>query len=177
MATWSKAAPTTSAKRIDSSAVAVSGDKLGFPRRFEPPWYLSKFRSMPWIEWHSRDRSVRQCGTESTTAIWARSAWSGELTTDRHVCRGRPRHLYLPFASVKLIRSGAAIFDAETYISTQPAQALEEARVPDSHEDQERGRSAVAPPGQGAQARLGEAGFPRVVFPPRAAKAVICAGL
>jgi len=66
--------------------------------------------------------------------------------------------------------SGAGIFDAETYISTQPAQALEEARVPDSHEDQERGRSAVAPPGQGTQARLGETGFPRVVFPPRAAK-------
>lgn len=59
---------------------------------------------------------------------------------------------------------GAGIFDAETYISTQPAQALEEARVPDSHEDEKRGRSAVASPGQGAQARLGEAGFPRVVF-------------
>jgi len=75
------------------------------------------------------------------------------------------RHLYLPFASSKLMQSGAKIFDAETYISTQPAQALEEARLPDSHEDQKRGRSPVAPPGQGAQARLGEAGFPRVVFP------------
>ena len=75
------------------------------------------------------------------------------------------------------------IFDAETYISTQPAQALEEARLPDSHEDQKRGRSPVAPPGQGTQARLGEAGFPRVVFLRRTAKAVIiinynrCAGL
>jgi len=72
------------------------------------------------------------------------------------------------------------IFDAETYISTQPAQALEEARVPDSHEDEERGCSAVAPPGQRTQARLGETGFPRVVFPRRAVKAVIiinyCAG-
>ena len=75
------------------------------------------------------------------------------------------RHLYLPFASSKLMQSGAKIFDAETYISTQPAQALEEARLPDSHEDQKRGRGPVAPPGQGAQARLGEAGFPRVVFP------------
>jgi hypothetical protein len=65
------------------------------------------------------------------------------------------------------MQSGAGIFDAETYISTQPAQALEEARVPDSHEDQERGRSAVAPPGQGTQARLGETGFPRVVYPPQ----------
>ena len=63
------------------------------------------------------------------------------------------------------MQSGAGIFNAETYISTQPAQALEEARVPDSHEDEKRGRSAVAPPGQGAQARLGETGFPRVVFP------------
>src|ERR1017187_2595368 len=52
------------------------------------------------------------------------------------VCRRSPRHLYLPFASSKLMQSGAKIFDAETYISTQPAQA-----------------------------RLGEAGFPRVVFP------------
>lgn len=60
---------------------------------------------------------------------------------------------------------GAGIFDAETYISTQPAQAFEEARFPDSHEDEERGRSAVAPPGQGTQARLGETGFPRIVFP------------
>jgi ribonuclease P protein component len=69
-----------------------------------------------------------------------------------------------------LIQSGAGIFDAETYISTEPAQALEEARVPDSHEDQERGRSAVAPPGQGTQARLGETGFPRVVILPRTEK-------
>ena len=83
---------------------------------------------------------------------------------------GGARHLYLRFALGKSIQSfrlskGAGIFDAETYISTQPAQALEEARVPDSHEDEERGRSAVAPPGQGTQARLGETGFPRVVFP------------
>src|SRR6267143_5433468 len=72
-------------------------------------------------------------------------------------------HLYLRFASSHLIRSGAGIFDAETYISTQQAQALEEARVPDSHEDQERGRSAVSPPGQRAQARFSGAGFPRLV--------------
>src|ERR1019366_1293407 len=81
----------------------------------------------------------------------------------------------------KVIQSGARIFDAETYISTQQAQALEEARVPDPHEDEERGRSAVAPPGQGPQAGLRSAGFPRLVFPQRTAKAVIiinyCAGL
>ena len=75
------------------------------------------------------------------------------------------------------MQSGAGIFDAETYISTQPAQALEEARFPDSHEDQERGQGAVAPPGEGTQARLREAGFPRVVFPHGQQKAVICAGL
>jgi hypothetical protein len=44
-------------------------------------------------------------------------------------------NLYSLFALSQLIQSGAGIFDAETYISTQPAQALEEARVPDSHED------------------------------------------
>jgi hypothetical protein len=82
------------------------------------------------------------------------------------------------------MQSGAKIFDAETYISTQQTQALEEARVPDSHEDEERGCSAVAPPGQGAQACFSGAGFPRLVFPRRTAKAVIiiinynyCAGL
>ena len=75
------------------------------------------------------------------------------------------RHLYLRFAFRLVVQSGARIFDAETYISTQQAQALEEARVPDSHEDQERSRSAVAPPGQGAQARISGAGFPRLVFP------------
>jgi ribonuclease P protein component len=75
------------------------------------------------------------------------------------------RHLYLQFALSQLIQSGAGIFDAETYISTQPAQALEEARVPDSHEDEERGRSAIAPASQRAQTRISETGFPRVVFP------------
>src|SRR5271157_2336524 len=77
----------------------------------------------------------------------------------------RYSHLFSNRFSTRFSK-GAGIFDAETYISTQPAQALEEARVPDPHEDEERGRSAVAPPGQGAQARLGETGFPRVVFPP-----------
>src|SRR5215469_5986577 len=79
--------------------------------------------------------------------------------------RGAYAHLYLSFASRLLIQSGAGIFHAETYISTQPAQALEKARVPDSDEDQERSSSAVASPGQGTQTRLGETGFPRVVFP------------
>ncbi len=69
------------------------------------------------------------------------------------------------FAISQPIRSGAGIFDAETYISTQQAQALEEARVPDPDEDQERGGGAVAPPGQGAQARCRKAGFPRLVSP------------
>jgi hypothetical protein len=64
------------------------------------------------------------------------------------------------------IQSGARIFDAETYISTQQAQALEEARVPDSHEDEERGRSAISPPGQGTQARRSETGIPRLVCLP-----------
>jgi hypothetical protein len=75
------------------------------------------------------------------------------------------RHLYLLFVLSQRIQSGAGIFDAETYISTQPAQALEEARVPDSHEDEERGRSAIAPASQRAQTRISETGFPRVVFP------------
>ncbi len=73
------------------------------------------------------------------------------------------RRLYLRFALRQLIQSGAGIFDAETYISTQQTQALEEARVPDSYEDQERSCRVIASPGQGAQARCREAGFPRLV--------------
>jgi ribonuclease P protein component len=69
-----------------------------------------------------------------------------------------------------LIQSGAGIFDAETYISTQQAQALEEAWVPDSYEDEEWSCCAVAPPGQRAQACFSGAGFPRLVFQPRTAK-------
>ena len=75
----------------------------------------------------------------------------------------RPPSFILTVCLSPVIQSGAGIFDAETYISTQQAQALEEARVPDSHEDQERGRSAVAPPGQRAQACFSGAGFPRLV--------------
>jgi hypothetical protein len=63
------------------------------------------------------------------------------------VCRVARRHLYFSFASRKLIQPGAGIFHAETYISTQPAEALEEARIPDPHEDEERSPSAVAPSG------------------------------
>jgi hypothetical protein len=79
----------------------------------------------------------------------------------------RPPSFILTVCLSPVIQSGAGIFDAETYISTQPAQALKEARVPDSHEDQKRGQGAVAPPGQGTQARFRETGFPRVAFPPR----------
>src|SRR5438477_105324 len=64
-----------------------------------------------------------------------------------------PCHLYFPFASGQLIQSGAGIFHAETYISTQPAEALESTRVPHPHEDQERSRSIVALPGLGTHAR------------------------
>jgi ribonuclease P protein component len=75
-----------------------------------------------------------------------------------------PRVIYtygLPLG--QLIQSGARILDAETYISTQQAQALEKARVPDSYEDEERSCCAVAPPSQGAQACFRGAGFPRLV--------------
>ena len=79
---------------------------------------------------------------------------------------GNPRrHLYFSFASRHLIELGAAIFHAETYISTQPAETLEKARVPDADEDEKRSQGVVAPPGQGTQARLRETGFPRIGLP------------
>jgi|ERR1700722_5176118 hypothetical protein len=80
-----------------------------------------------------------------------------------------------------LIQAGARDFNAETYISTQQAQALKKARVPDSHENEKWSCRAVTPPGQGAQACFRRTGFPRLVFPQRTAKAVIiinyCAGM
>ena len=47
---------------------------------------------------------------------------------------GHPhRHLYFQFALGQSILSGATTFHAETDFSTQPAQTLEEARLPRSH--------------------------------------------
>lgn len=49
----------------------------------------------------------------------------GVLPTTRPAFAGEShRHLYLQFAFSQLIQSGAGIFDAETYISTQQTQAL-----------------------------------------------------
>jgi hypothetical protein len=85
-------------------------------------------------------------------------------------------------SQVSCFNQEQGILDAETYISTQQTQALEEARVPDSDEDQERSCGAFAPPGQGTQACFRSTGLPRLVPHNWAAKAVViinnyCAGL
>ena len=97
-----------------------------------------------------------------------------EKKSERRFAASGACHLYLLFALGQPIQSGAGIFDAETYISTQQAQALKEARVPDPHEDEKRGCRAVAPPGQRAQARFRGAGFPRLGSP---LKTVACTQL
>src|SRR5208282_1453418 len=131
-----------------------------------------------------RDIHVERGGKPSRSARWARSA-SDEAAYHaiNRFAASAARHLYLRFALSHLMQSGAGIFDAETYISTQPAQALEEARVPDSHEDQERSRRALPPAGQGTQARIREAGFPRLISrnrkrrPSLSLSLTLCAGL
>ncbi len=54
-------------------------------------------------------------------------------------------------------------FHAEAYIPTQPAQAIQEARISHAHEDPGRPEGFIPPPRQGAQAGLSEAWFPRIV--------------
>jgi hypothetical protein len=97
-----------------------------------------------------------------------------EKKSERRFAASGACHLYLLFALGQPIQSGAGIFDAETYISTQQAQALKEARFPYSYEDEEWSCRAVAPPGQGPQACISSAGFPRLVFPTKGAKGRRC---
>ena len=70
--------------------------------------------------------------------------------------------LYFQFALTPKKESGAPTFHAETYIPTQSAQAVQEARIPHAHEDPGRPESSFPPSRQGAQAGLSEARFPRI---------------
>jgi hypothetical protein len=72
-------------------------------------------------------------------------------------------HLYLKFIRRPSNQSGDSTFHAQTHVPTEPAQAIEEARIPLAHEDPRRPESSLAPPRQGAQAGLGETRFPRIV--------------
>lgn len=72
-------------------------------------------------------------------------------------------HLYSTFGSRPLNESGAATFHAEAYIPTQPAQAIEEARISLAHEDPGRPEGSFPPPRQGAQAGLCKARIPRII--------------
>jgi len=77
----------------------------------------------------------------------------------------RPRHLYLPFALTLSAESGAAIFHAQAYIPTQPAQAKQEAWLSHAHEDPGRPKGDFPPPRQGTEAGFRETWLPRVAFP------------
>jgi len=70
--------------------------------------------------------------------------------------------LYLRFALTLSKQSGASYF-AQAYIPTQPAQAIEGARISQAHEDPGRQESNFPPARQGAQAGLGETRFPRII--------------
>jgi len=58
--------------------------------------------------------------------------------------------LYLRFALTLSKQSGAATFHAQTYIPTQPAQAVQEAWIPYAHEDPGRPESSFPPSREGA---------------------------
>ena len=73
-----------------------------------------------------------------------------------------PADLYLRFALRPLKQSGASYF-AQAYIPTQPAQAIEGARISHAHEDPGRQEGNFPPARQGAQAGLGKTRFPRIV--------------
>ena len=70
--------------------------------------------------------------------------------------------LYSTFGSRPLNESGAATFNAEANFPTQPAQAIEEARISLAHEDPGRPKGSFPPPRQGAQAGLCKARIPRI---------------
>jgi len=70
--------------------------------------------------------------------------------------------LYLQFVLSLWNESGAATFHAQAYIPTQPAQAIEKARISLAHEDPRRPKSSFSPPRQGAQAGLCETRFPSI---------------
>src|SRR5947209_13376533 len=74
-----------------------------------------------------------------------------------------PRHLYSSFALIPSTQSGAPTFHAQTYIPTQPAQAIQEARISHAHEDPGRPESSFPPSRQGTQAGLSEARIPRII--------------
>ena len=71
--------------------------------------------------------------------------------------------LYLLFADLSFVQLGAQFFHAEAHISTQPAPSFESTRLPEPYEDEGRPGRTIASPGQGAQARLREAGLSRLV--------------
>jgi hypothetical protein len=56
-------------------------------------------------------------------------------------------------------------FHAETHISAEPAQPIEDARLSQPHEDQERRGGVVASTGEGAQAGVRERRVSRLVIP------------
>ncbi len=62
-------------------------------------------------------------------------------------------------------RSGEKFFHAQAYFSTQSPQPLEDARLPQPHEDQERRRGALAQACQRPQACLGQRGLSRLDLP------------
>ena len=74
------------------------------------------------------------------------------------------RHLYSTFALTLSTESGAAIFHAQAYIPTQPAQASQEAWFSHAHEDPGRQKGDFPPPRQGTEAGFRKTWLPRVAF-------------
>src|SRR5258708_19779687 len=71
-----------------------------------------------------------------------------------------PRHLYSLFALTPSNESGAATFHAQPYIPTQPAQAIQQARLSHAHEDPGRQEGDSPPPPQAPQTPLAQPRLP-----------------
>jgi ribonuclease P protein component len=107
-------------------------------------------------------RAMRNCGSNRAPTLETRN-WKPE-TAPPPFALTPLRHLYLPFAITPSTESGAAIFHAQAYIPTQPAQAKQEAWISHAHEDPGRPEGDFPPPRQGTEAGFREARLSRVAF-------------
>lgn len=76
-----------------------------------------------------------------------------------------PAHLYLSFVLTLSTEPGVAIFHAQAYIPTEPAQAKQEAWISHAHENPGRQKGDFPPPRQGTEACIREARIPRIALP------------
>ena len=103
-------------------------------------------------------------GTSSKTCVSCLASLSCHPPRTGQFGIDAPRHLYSSFAFTPSTELGVAIFHAQAYIPTEPAQAKQEAWLSHAHEDPRRPEGDFPPPRQGTQAGFRETRIPRVAF-------------